>query len=61
MWLVMYVVLYSISLQNSTSKMKIRGEMLCILWEMSWLERVPTWKDAEEEAKASDTHNLGRF
>jgi tryptophanyl-tRNA synthetase len=28
---------------------------------MSWLERVPTWKDAEEEAKASDTHNLGRF
>lgn len=28
---------------------------------MSWLERVPTWKDAEEDAKASDTHNLGRF
>lgn len=28
---------------------------------MSWLERVPTWKDAEDEAKASDTHNLGRF
>ena len=28
---------------------------------MGWLERVPTWKDAEEEAKASDTHNLGRF
>jgi tryptophanyl-tRNA synthetase len=28
---------------------------------MSWLERVPTWKDAEEEAKANDTHNLGRF
>ena len=28
---------------------------------MSWAERVPTWKDAEEEAKASDTHNLGRF
>jgi tryptophanyl-tRNA synthetase len=22
---------------------------------------VPTWKDAEEEAKATDTHNLGRF
>jgi tryptophanyl-tRNA synthetase len=31
------------------------------LTPMSWLERVPTWKDAEEEAKASDTHNLGRF
>jgi len=28
---------------------------------MGWLERVPTWKDAEEEAKATDTHNLGRF
>lgn len=28
---------------------------------MSWLERIPTWKDAEEEAKASDSHNLGRF
>ncbi len=28
---------------------------------MGWLERVTTWKDAEEEAKASDTHNLGRF
>jgi tryptophanyl-tRNA synthetase len=28
---------------------------------MSWLERVPTWKDSEEEAKTSDTHNLGRF
>lgn len=32
-----------------------------MLTPMSWLERVPTWKDAEEEAKASDTHNLGRF
>jgi tryptophanyl-tRNA synthetase len=31
------------------------------LTPLSWLERVPTWKDAEEEAKASDTHNLGRF
>ncbi len=31
------------------------------LTPMGWLERVPTWKDAEEEAKASDTHNLGRF
>jgi tryptophanyl-tRNA synthetase len=28
---------------------------------MGWLERVPTWKDAEEEAKANDTYNLGRF
>ncbi len=28
---------------------------------LGWLERVPTWKDAEEEAKASDTHNLGRL
>ncbi|MFZ4403835.1 MAG: tryptophan--tRNA ligase [Pseudobdellovibrionaceae bacterium] len=31
------------------------------LTPMGWLERVPTWKDAEEEAKVSDTHNLGRF
>lgn len=34
---------------------------LANLTPMGWLERVPTWKDAEEEAKASDTHNLGRF
>lgn len=32
-----------------------------MLTPMSWLERVPTWKEAEEEAKATDTHNLGRF
>ncbi|MCK6599347.1 MAG: tryptophan--tRNA ligase [Bdellovibrionaceae bacterium] len=31
------------------------------LTPLGWLERVPTWKDAEEEAKQSDTHNLGRF
>jgi len=31
------------------------------LTPMGWLERVPTWKDAEEEAKQSDTHSLGRF
>lgn len=31
------------------------------LTPMGWLERVPTWKDAEEEAKRTDTHNLGRF
>ena len=31
------------------------------LTPMGWLERVPTWKDAEDEARASDTHNLGRF
>ncbi len=32
-----------------------------MITSMGWLERVPTWKDAEEEAKANDTHNLGRF
>lgn len=31
------------------------------LTPMGWLERVPTWKDAEEENKKNDTHNLGRF
>jgi tryptophanyl-tRNA synthetase len=31
------------------------------LTPIGWLERVPTWKDAEEEAKQTDTHNLGRF
>ena len=31
------------------------------LTPMGWLERVPTWKDAEEESKANDSHNLGRF
>lgn len=28
---------------------------------MGWLERVTTWKDAEEELKQKDAHNLGRF
>lgn len=32
-----------------------------MLTPMGWAERVPTWKDAEDEAKANDTHNLGRF
>lgn len=31
------------------------------LTPMGWLERVPTWKDAEDESKQNDTHNLGRF
>lgn len=31
------------------------------LTPMGWLERVPTWKDAEEEMRQSDTRNLGRF
>jgi tryptophanyl-tRNA synthetase len=35
--------------------------LFAMLTPMSWLERVPTWKDAEAEAKANDTHNLGRF
>jgi tryptophanyl-tRNA synthetase len=28
---------------------------------MGWLERVTTWKDAEEDLKQKDAHNLGRF
>ena len=32
-----------------------------MLTPMGWLERVPTWKEAEEEAKKTETHNLGRF
>lgn len=35
--------------------------ILANLTPMGWLERVTTWKDAEEEAKQNDTHNLGRF
>jgi tryptophanyl-tRNA synthetase len=31
------------------------------LTPLGWLERVNTWKDAIEEAKQNDTHNLGRF
>ncbi|MFP5519744.1 MAG: tryptophan--tRNA ligase [Bdellovibrionia bacterium] len=31
------------------------------LTPLGWLERVPTWKDAAEDAKANDTYNLGRF
>lgn len=32
-----------------------------MLTPMGWLERVTTWKDAIEEMKQTDTHNLGRF
>lgn len=28
---------------------------------LGWLERVPTWKDSEEDSKKNDSHNLGRF
>lgn len=35
--------------------------ILANMTPMGWLERVTTWKDAEEEAKQNDTHNLGRF
>ena len=35
--------------------------ILANLTPMGWLERVTTWKDAEEEMKETDTHNLGRF
>jgi tryptophanyl-tRNA synthetase len=35
--------------------------ILANMTPMGWLERVTTWKDAEDEAKANDTHNLGRF
>lgn len=35
--------------------------ILANLTPMGWLERVNTWKDAEDEMKANDTHNLGRF
>lgn len=28
---------------------------------MGWLERVTTWKDAEEELKQKEAYNLGRF
>ncbi len=35
--------------------------ILANLTPKGWLERVPTWKDSEEENKANDTYNLGRF
>jgi len=35
--------------------------ILSNLTPMGWLERVTTWKDAIEEMKQNDTHNLGRF
>lgn len=31
------------------------------LTPMAWLERVTTWKDAVEDMKKNDTHNVGRF
>lgn len=35
--------------------------ILANLTPMGWLDRVNTWKDAIEEMKSTDTHNLGRF
>jgi len=35
--------------------------MFSAITPMGWLERVTTWKDAEEELKAKDAYNLGRF
>lgn len=35
--------------------------ILANITPMGWLERVNTWKDAVEEMKTTDTHNLGRF
>ena len=35
--------------------------ILAMITPMGWLERVNTWKDSEEELKAQDAHNLGRF
>src|SRR5688500_17425809 len=35
--------------------------MFANLTPMGWLERVTTWKDAEEELKQKDAYNLGRF
>lgn len=32
-----------------------------MLTPLGWLERVPTWKDAEQDARETDTHNIGRF
>lgn len=31
------------------------------LTPLGWLQRVPTWKDSEEEAQQTDTHNLARL
>jgi tryptophanyl-tRNA synthetase len=35
--------------------------LLTVLTPLGWLERVTTWKDAEEDMKLKDAHNLGRF
>ena len=51
----------TIYIQSKVPEVLELNMILANLTPMGWLERVPTWKDAEEEAKASDTHNLGRF
>jgi tryptophanyl-tRNA synthetase len=35
--------------------------LLTVITPMGWLDRVTTWKDAEEELKQKDAHNLGRL
>ena len=51
----------TIYIQSKVPEVLELNMLLANMTPMGWLERVPTWKDAEAEARASDTHNLGRF
>lgn len=62
------LIAWGVDYQNHTlflqSAVPEHLEMMMILGNLTplgWLERVNTWKDAIEEAKQTDTHNLGRF
>lgn len=48
-------------IQSEIPELMDLNMILTMLTPMSWLDRVTTWKDAEEDLKAKDAHNLGRF
>ena len=50
-----------IYIQSEIPQLHELNMLFSMLTPVPWLERVTTWKDAIEDMKAKDAHNLGRF
>jgi tryptophanyl-tRNA synthetase len=50
-----------IYIQSEIPELMELNMLFGMLTPMGWLDRVTTWKDAEEELKAKDAYNLGRY
>jgi tryptophanyl-tRNA synthetase len=50
-----------IFVQSEIPELMELNMIFTMLTPMSWLDRVTTWKDATEDLKKKDAHNLGRF